>query len=152
MSNWKTYSFALLSEAPAKPGVYVIYQADIPVYIGHSENLRKRLKRHWCVPPSMRSVSHFKLKACPKRGEWLMVHHRLVGRLLPMFNNSRAVQASRENKIVDEDTSVIIGNLTELGKTPNSIAKKLNTGGYRDLLGRSWTPNSVKSAQSRGRL
>ena len=71
---------------PAAPGVYAIYEGDDLVYIGSSDNLRRRLKAHawsgrwgWVERPA-------RVKFSPTQFGWRSRERRLVKRLTPPGN------------------------------------------------------------------
>jgi len=78
-----------------RPGVYVVYEANRPVYVGSSLNVRHRIRSHkirlaysrghfgpWGYFRRMR----IKVKYSCRMGDWAMTEVRLIHRLRPQFN------------------------------------------------------------------
>lgn len=81
------------------PGCYAIYLDEALVYIGQTQNLRRRLRRYGISVEYLRGrglVVHtpwatgrtvtIKVRRSRRFGDWLMAEARLVRRLRPRFN------------------------------------------------------------------
>lgn len=97
-SKWRSFR-PTLDDLPREPGVYCIYFDDEIVYVGQSNNLYARLKRHnfrrgyggnihtpWSdsVPASTKITGKYKVSE--RLGDWAMWEIRLIHRLGPKFN------------------------------------------------------------------
>jgi len=106
MGYWKNFSSvngSYLDGMPSSPGVYVIYSIDqfgfkTLVYIGSSNNIRKRIQSHDMDPIT---YSHnlwtpwgifkdilIKVRSSEKYGDWLFYEARLIKKLRPPKNRN----------------------------------------------------------------
>lgn len=143
MSRWTTYNYDLISKVPNKSGVYVIFYGEEAVYVGQSENLRKRLRYHEYLGPSVREGSIVKVRLCPKLGEWRMIEFRLLRRLRPRLNRKHVVGAGKDKYTYDQDLIDLIKTLLKKKHSRARVANRLNQEGQVDSNRRPWTEVSV---------
>lgn len=70
---------------PSEPGVYAILDGNKVLYVGSSQNLKKRIS---CHSKLLKTLPDGKYKfSCSRRyGDWLMREVRLIRRLRPKLN------------------------------------------------------------------
>jgi len=100
MSYWKAIEVIPTNgeRLPAGAGVYVIYIAGVPVYVGQSVDIRNRFNGHnfrfgyspcihtpWGDYPQGTPIIA-KIKLSRRLGDWAMWEIRLISRLRPAFN------------------------------------------------------------------
>lgn len=102
MSGWLRCDPSMFGHRviPRAPGVYVIFHAGRPIYVGQSTDLRTRVLSYNFRPGYSRVVLtpwgpldddgsfHCRYRVSRKRGDWLMWEFRLIVRLKPQFNKS----------------------------------------------------------------
>lgn len=89
--RWKRYWQDNLDDSWDRPGVYVVYDDGLPVYVGQSERVRVRLLQgHRLHVLSSRlkiaGVMSVKIRLDRRYGERLMREARLIRRLKPKLN------------------------------------------------------------------
>ena len=90
-------------DAENLPGVYVLMDDGVPVYVGTSETVRHRLMSHRrrdrASRIEVRGVTKIKVRYDRRYGERLMREARLIRRLRPKFNRAGVVfRATRKNQ------------------------------------------------------
>lgn len=99
MSRWsKACLLRDEDSVPHRPGVYVIYIYDRPVYVGQSSNLALRLRSYKFRYGYNRNIKtpwgdfhdeapvYCKFKTTRRLGDWLMWEYRLIQKLQPEHN------------------------------------------------------------------
>jgi predicted GIY-YIG superfamily endonuclease len=80
----------VMNTIPNLPGVYVLYFLYRKIYIGSSNNLRKRISSHttgqFKTRWNMEDLLRLKYQVCPKLGHNLMLEARLIKRIKPFLN------------------------------------------------------------------
>lgn len=83
LSEWHPFNHAELSRVPDKPGVYVLYQVQIPIYVGGTEGLRGTLQ---AAKRQFGGATHFSVEYCDSPG-------RLKSRLAKLKKELRLVRS-----------------------------------------------------------
>jgi hypothetical protein len=112
MSRWREIE---RGDIPKGPGVYVVYQNDVIVYVGSTTSLWHRCRVYWKQPqwrpdyddPRPRPVMwatpwgrvstgaiRVKVKRSYRLGDWLMWEWRLISRLAPKHNRAGKLTAN----------------------------------------------------------